>query len=368
MTVTPLVHAGGVSNFRFPDGVEFLGDDGDGHVQFKVGIPIDDDGYFGRECPECEQHFRVASEDYDALPDDVRLWCVYCGHDDDHSDFMTKQQHDRVMRAAGDYAVQLVGQTLNRSFGRAARRTRGSFVQISYRSKPFYPAPLPGIDEQRLVRERRCADCQLRYAVFGEHRFCPVCGLLPPLTIALDALAAETVRLDVLADLEPAAAAPLRESGVLDRTYVDTIENIVGIVEAMADRVFRAAVPQAEIVLKGKGKIFQRLDDLADLFQNEMAIDLRATLGAAWTDLIEAWAARHVFTHCDGIVDAKYRNAVPATSLRAGQRLRITEGYSRRALTLADWQKAFHEAGLDRSAVTLRRFFPFRTGVGHVMT
>ena len=39
-----------------------------------------------------------------------------------------------------------------------------------------------------------------------------------------------------------------------------------------------------------------------------------------------------------------------------------------RALTVADWQKAFDGAGLDRSAVTLRRFFPFRTGVGHVMT
>jgi len=65
-----------MSGFRFPDGVEFLGDGGDGNVNFSVSIPVDDDGFFGRECPECEQHFRIAHEDYEALPDDLRLWCV----------------------------------------------------------------------------------------------------------------------------------------------------------------------------------------------------------------------------------------------------------------------------------------------------
>ncbi len=324
-----------MSNFRFPDGVEFMGDN-DGLVSFTVAVPSDDDGFLGRECPECEQHFRVALEDYEALPDDLRLWCVYCGHNEEHSEFITQQQRDRALRAAGDYARQLMGQSLDRSLGIAARRSRGSAVQITYRSAPFYPAPLPGIDEERLVRERRCADCQVRYAVFGDHRFCPVCGLLPPLVAALDALAAEIVRLDVLADLEPSATAAMRESGVLDRTYVDTIENLVGIVDAMAERVFRAAVPEPDVVLKGKGRIFQRLDDLADLFQVELSIDLRTALGADWKRLLEVWAARHVFTHGDGIVDAKYRAAVPTTSLKIGQRLRVSEDYSRAALTAGE--------------------------------
>lgn len=322
-----------MSNFRFPDGVEFQGDDDNGHPTFRVGMPTDDDGFIGRECPECSQHFRVAVEDYHALPDDLRLWCVYCGHNDDHSDFMTQQQLDRALRAVSDYAVQRVGQVLDQSFGRAARRSRES---ITYRSKRFHPKPLPGINEERLVRERRCAECQLRYAVFGDHRFCPVCGLLPPLVAALDALEAETFRLNVLADLAPEAKAALRESGVLDRTYVDTLENVVGIVEAMAERVFRVAVPQADASLKGKGKVFQRLDDMADLFQLEVAVDLRSALGAAWRELLEAWAARHVFTHCDGLVDARYVSAVPNTSLKIGQRLQVTEDYTRAIVTSAE--------------------------------
>lgn len=334
--VTPALQDRGVSNFRFPDGVEFLGDDGDGQVSFKVSVPTDDDGYFGRECPECSQQFRIASDDYDSLPDDLRLWCVYCGHNDDHSEFITEQQLERVTRAATDYAEQLIGGMLHDTFGGLARRSRGSFVQISYRSKPFYPAPLPGIDEERLVRERTCAGCQLSYAVFGEHRFCPVCGLLPALVTALDALAAETVRLDVLAELPAETRASLRESGVLDRTYVDTIENLVGIVEATAERIFREAASNADALLKGKGKVFQRLDDLADLFLTVLVIDLRVALGATWGELGEAWAARHVFTHCDGIVDEKYRASVPATSLRVGQRLRVSETLARSTITSAE--------------------------------
>lgn len=182
---------------------------------------------------------------------------------------------DRVTRAASDYAMQLIGRTLDDSFGRMARASRGSFLQITYRSKPFYPAPLPEVDEERLVRERACEQCALRYAVFGEHRFCLVCGLLAPLVAALDALAAETVRLDALDELPSETRRRLHESGVLDRTYADTIENVAGIVEAMAERTFRQRVANADQLLKGRGKVFQRLDDFANLFQAEARVDVR---------------------------------------------------------------------------------------------
>ena len=75
---------------------------------------------------------------------------------------------------------------------------RGALVQISYQPDRFHPKPLPGIREERPVRERSCPGCGLRYAIFGEHRFCPVCGQLPALVTALDSLAAETARLDAL--------------------------------------------------------------------------------------------------------------------------------------------------------------------------
>lgn len=229
----------------------------------------------------------------------------------------------------------MVGRMFDDAFGKMARRSRGSMIKVTYRSRPFYPAPLPEIDEAKLVRERACPECDLRYAVFGEHRFCPVCGALPPLVTALDALDAETLRLEALAGVPEPAQSSLRESGVLHRTWVDTIENVVGIVEVLAERRFQDAVTDAETITRGKGKVFQRLDDFAELFLAHVGIDLRNELAGEWPHLLRFWAARHVFTHCDGIVDTKYLDATPGSSLRVGQRLQITESDARAAIGYA---------------------------------
>lgn len=322
----------GNRRFRLADGAELVGRQGDS-FEMRVSIPSDDNGFFGRQCPECSLVFRMEVQQYEALPDDLTLWCVYCGHHAEHSEFMTEQQRDRIMRAAGDYAVQMVSQELDEMFSSLARSSRGGSISFSYRSKPFYPRPLPGIDEEQLVRVRACADCQNSYAVFGEHRYCPVCGQLPATAVASDALQADTARLDALEALPSEVKALLREQGVFTRNWVDTVENVVGIVEALASSLFRTVVPNADSLLNGKGAVCQRLDHMADLIVTAGFSDLRTTLDAqTWQRLVETWAARHVFTHNDGIVDEKYLNRVPSSSARVGQRLVLTDATCRQAL------------------------------------
>lgn len=73
--------------------------------------------------------------------------------------------------------------------------------------------------------------------------------------------------------------------------------------------------------------------------------DLRTTLGPqTWQRLLETWAARHIFAHNDGIVDAKYLTKVPSSSARIGQRIVLTDDVCRRAL---DDAKALCEALID---------------------
>ena len=322
------------SRYRLPDGAKYGGRDLHGNELFEVSISSDEQGHIGRQCPECRQIFRVHAGDWEDLPDDVRLWCVYCGHHDDHSEFTTDQQLKRVMRVAEDHAEQMVRETLDRSLGRLARRSRNSpiSISVSYRSTPFYPRPLPGVHEESMVRERQCQTCALRYAVFGEHRFCPVCGPLAPPFVASDALAAVSTGLDVLAEVPEPTLAELREQGVCDRARADAIKNLVGIVETLAEAVFRSSVGAADNVLRGKGNIFQRLDDMADLFSDNGLTDLRGQLCEDWPDLQSAWAVRHVLIHNDGIVDAKYLAADPTTTLRPGQRVRVNEVRVRQAI------------------------------------
>lgn len=326
------------------DGAELVGSQGDS-FEMRVSIPSDGNGFFGRQCPECSLVFRMDVQQYEALPDNLALWCVYCGHHAEHSEFMTEQQRDRIMRAAGDFAMQMVSQELDKMFGGLARSSRGGSISFSYRSQPFYPRPLPGIDEEQLVRVRTCAGCQNNYVVFGEHRYCPVCGQLPAASIAFDALQADTARLDALEALPTDAKALLREQGVFTRNWVDTVENVVGVVEALASSLFRAAVPNAASLLNGKGAIFQRLDHMADLLVTAGFPDLRTALGSqTWQRLLATWAVRHVFTHNDGIVDEKYLIKVSGSSARIGQRLVLTETMCRSAL---DDAKALCETLVD---------------------
>ncbi|WP_329555175.1 hypothetical protein [Streptomyces sp. NBC_00696] len=321
--------------FRMPEGAEIVSHQGD-EFRVDVSMPLDEDGYFGRQCPECSMSFRMNGEDEKALPDDLELWCVYCGHHQEHSEFMTAQQRDRVMRAAEDLGTQIVNQALSGAFrglSRGSSRRSGISLSISYKEKPFYPRPLPGINEERLARVRTCPGCQVRYAVFDEHRFCPVCGRLPAAPVAFDALQAETARLDALNAVSDEAKAVLREQGVFTRSWVDTIENVVGVVEALASALFEASVTDAADRLRGKGNVFQRLADMADLFVAAGYDDIRRILGPeTWQRLIETWAARHVFTHNDGIVDEKYLLKVPTSSATVGRRLVISEAACRRAV------------------------------------
>ena len=106
---------------------------------------------------------------------------------------------------------------------------------------------------------------------------------------------------------------------------MDTLENLVVVVETLATAVFHAAVIDAAENVKGKGNVFQRIDDTAALFVADGYPDLRTLLDAAtWERLLEVWATRHVFTHNDGVVNAKFRPKYPPARRGAASDSRST--------------------------------------------
>jgi hypothetical protein len=148
----------------------------------------------------------------------------------------------------------------------------------------------------------------------------------------MDSLEAEASRLDALDAIPPDTRAVLREQGVLDRQYVDTIENVVGVIEWLARDFFVERVANAAELTRGKGNVLQRLDDFAALFRDHLSKDLPGNMGPRWAELQRAWAGRHVYVHNDGVVDDRYLRSVPVTPLRRGQRLPVTESDARRVI------------------------------------
>ncbi len=87
---------------------------------------------------------------------------------------------------------------------------------------------------------------------------------------------------------------------------------------------FSQRVPHSETITRGRGNVFQRLDDTAALFAQHASLDLVALSGAElWNRLKRAFAQRHVLTHRGGIVDARFVEQVPNSGLAVGQRLVI---------------------------------------------
>jgi len=160
-----------------------------------------------------------------------------------------------------------------------------------------------------------------------------VCGPRAAVDTVLEQIAAGRVALAVEDQLAPAEAEAARDAGVFEGMAANTLKNIVTLFEVFARDQFNTHASNPAAAVKGKGNIFQRLDDTAQLFNDHCAIDLRAAAGAAvWQRLREDFARGHVLTHCDGIVDAKFLAVVTNSGLQAGQRLVISRQDAERAL------------------------------------
>jgi sarcosine oxidase delta subunit len=331
-----------------PEGVGDITESGDG-FEVSISIPSDEDGYFGRECPSCEAPFKMRSDEYKALPDEIELTCPYCGHHEEHSAFMSAAQQARAMAAAEGLVEHWMHGQLNdilgRTFGRrSSRPRRGSFIGIGTSYTPGTPPPvreLPDALEEQTRRVVECSSCGNHHAVYSATSFCPVCGPRPAGEKVLEAITAAREALAVEDRLGEDERETLRAAGVFERCAVDAIESVVSLFEIFGREQFAQRVPDTQQRTKGKGNIFQRLDDTAALFAEHGDVDLVELAGhERWQRLKRTFARRHVLTHNGGIVDEKFLTQVPDSGLRLGQRLVVRRADAAQALD--DLQAVVH--------------------------
>jgi sarcosine oxidase delta subunit len=314
---------------RLPDGVSNVTKTAEGFMA-AVSIPPDENGYVGRRCTACQSMFRMLSDELAGVPEAASLTCPYCGRQAHSDEFRTEAQENRAIAAAEAIAMQQVEDQLDdmmRNFGSKSRSrsTSGFRVEFNYKPASRQPArPLPEIVEERARRTLTCSNCGTHYAVYGASAFCPVCGPRAATDTVLEGIARARYMLALEDQLPPEERDAARDMGVFDGAAADTVKNIVTQFEVFTRDQFNARAPNPAASVKGKGNVFQRLDDTAQLFTDHCGIDLVAAVGVGvWQRLREDFARRHVLTHSDGLVDAKFLTVVATTSLQIGQRLVI---------------------------------------------
>jgi hypothetical protein len=261
----------------------------------------DDEGFFGRECPneDCLGYFKIELGT-GLQGKDLPCHCPYCGHVGPHDTFWTQDQLEYARSIAMREVRQYVGDMLKRTFP-PSRPRRGDFISISVEYKPGIPLPLYRYEEKQLETALVCSECGLHYAVYGVFGYCPDCGSHNSLQI-LDA------NLD-LASRELALSSTV-EGSLSDQLVADALENGVSAFDAFGREIFHVNSALATAPDETARMSCQNLESLKSrvlkLFENDLDSPFSAD---EWRALVQGFQKRHLIAHRMGVIDQAYIDA-----------------------------------------------------------
>ncbi len=269
--------------------VEQLGD------RFSIPIPQASDGYLGRECPECDQYFKI-TPGTGLTGVDLQCHCPYCGHAAAPNQFFTKAQ----IAYARSVVINKVTGALIKDMKRLEfnHRPKGAFgFGISMKVKGR-PRPICHYSEMELEEEVVCDTCTLRYTVFGTFAFCPDCGKHNSLQILEKNLSLVQQQIELAATVNGDLSAQLLS---------DALENGVSAFDGFGRETCRVHASKATNSAKAESVSFQNLGgaqkNLLSLFGFELSAGL---LPDEWLCLCRCFQKRHLLAHNMGIVDEEY--------------------------------------------------------------
>jgi hypothetical protein len=280
--------------------------------QFSISIPPDVNGYIGRECPECEQYFKITLGT-GLTGTDLPCHCPYCGRSAAQNQFFTKAQIE--------YARSVVMNKVTGAFIKDLKtlefnhRPTGAFgIGISMKVEGR-PQPIRHYSEMELEEEVVCDRCTLRYTVFGTFAFCPDCGKRNSLQILEKNLALAQKQIELAATIDGDLSAQL---------VADALENGVSAFDGFGREACRVHANKATNSSKAEAVSFQNLAGAQKNVQSLFGFDLSAGLLAdEWLSLTRCFQKRHLLAHNMGIVDEEYLRKTSDPKARIGRKITI---------------------------------------------
>lgn len=265
---------------------------------FLVPIRPDEEGFLGRECPnpDCEGYFKI--EPGTGLKgQDLPCHCPYCGYTGAQNEFWTKAQ----IEYAKSIAIQKVTDAIYEDFKNLefSHRPRGGFgIGLSLKVTRDRQTPIRHYREERLETEAVCANCTLRYSVYGVFAFCPDCGQHNSLQILEKNLEVVKKILDLAAGTNTELAETLIENA---------LENCVSGFDGFGRELCRVHKDKAADPARAEKTSFQNLEGAKSAMSSLFGVYLAAGLTAdEWQSVVRGFQKRHLFAHRMGVVDQDY--------------------------------------------------------------
>jgi len=272
-------------------------------MEFSVKIEPDEDGYTGRECPECEKYFKIKFGT--GLPDATDCHCPYCNHISPQDEFWTKQQ----IEYAQSVALNKISGDLLKSLKKMEMKPkRNQFISIGIEVKGR-ATPITYYSEKELEEKVTCENCTLEYTIYGAFGYCPDCGIHNSKQI-VDANFDLVIKiLDIASESEKEIKSKLVENA---------LEDCVSAFDGYA----------REHCSNKYNKIsFQNIDVARNKVLTDHSVDISTGLNQdQWSSVIEQFQKRHLLAHKMGIIDEEYINKTGGSPSLIGRKVSISEG------------------------------------------
>lgn len=284
---------------------------------FSIPIKPDEDGFTGRECPDasCEGYFKIefgTGLKGEGLP----CHCPYCGHTEGHEHFWTKEQ----IEYAKSVAMRKVTDAFHKDLEKLEfnHKPKGAFgIGISMKVKPGRPTPIHYYREQKLETEVACANCTLRYSVYGVFAFCPDCGQHNSLQILDKNIEVVGKMLDLAAGADAELAEKLIENA---------LEDCVSAFDGFGRELCRLHAKKATKPDKAGKTSFQNLEgaktNVSALFGHDLSVHVSAE---EWQAANRGFQKRHLIAHKMGVVDQEYITKTNDPDAMLGRKVAVAE-------------------------------------------
>ena len=271
-------------------------------MEMKVELHPDEEGYTGRECPECEKYFKIKFGT--GLPGAVDCHCPYCNHIGSQNTFFTKQQiehaHSVILNKVSKDFLKML-KTVER------KPDRNQFISIGITVKGS-PTPITYYSESDLEEKITCDSCTLQYAIYGVFGYCPDCGIHNSKQM-LDA----NFEL-ILKMLELASSA---EKAIADKLIENAIEDVISAFDGFGREVCSGV---------SKGISFQNIEAAKTKLIDKPGIDISSgTSNEDWVFVKEQFQKRHLLAHKMGVVDDEFCRKTGMDESMVGRKMTISK-------------------------------------------
>ena len=283
------------------------------HEIINVSMPSDANGFSGRECPYCEQYFKLNFET--GLEDNVNCICPYCGHQDTHEHFHTEALFEYVESLTNESDPRYVRRHI-RCLGRALlpRRKPPTIVRPRHSGRPSrirYPS------ERDLETDIECTNCSLKYAVYGVYAYCPDCARHNSVQILDNNLEISVKLLELSSSNEATLANTLLRNSLTD---------VVASFDGFGREICRANASKSSDMAQAEKIRFQNLQGAQSNILRFFGIDISAGLTSQeWEMAIRCFQKRHLLEHKSGVVDEEYKSKAKDPQAIVGRKVRLSK-------------------------------------------